>query len=129
AALAVGGYGRSQLFPFSDVDLLFLVRSESDAAARKDEISILLTALWDAGLRVSQSVRTPAECVRLAADNSELHISMLDTRFLAGDRALYGELVSLRLPAFFAKERKSLLASLVEMARQRHRGFDNTIYH
>jgi [protein-PII] uridylyltransferase len=129
AALAVGGYGRAQLFPFSDVDLLFLVRNDAEAGARKDEIATLLTALWDAGLRVSQSVRTPAECVRLAADNSELHISMLDTRFLAGDRALYEELASRRLPAFFAKERKSLLTSLVEMARQRHKGFDNTIYH
>jgi [protein-PII] uridylyltransferase len=129
ATLAVGGYGRSQLFPFSDVDLLFLVRNEPEAASRKDEVATLLTALWDAGLRVSQSVRTPSECVRLAADNSELHISMLDTRFLAGDRALYEDLVSTRLPAFFAKERKSLLTSLVEMARLRQKGFDNTIYH
>ena len=129
AVLAVGGYGRSQLFPFSDVDLLLLAGSEAEAAKRKDEISTLLTALWDAGLRVSQSVRTPAECVRLAADNSELHISMLDTRYLAGDRALYTELASRRLPAFFAKERKSLLTSLVEMAQQRHKSFDSTIYH
>ena len=129
AALAVGGYGRAQLFPFSDVDLLFLVRSESEAASRKDEISSLLTALWDANLRASQSVRTPAECVRRAGDNSELHISMLDTRFLAGDRALFEELATGKLPAFFAKERKSLLTSLVEMAQQRRKSFDSTIYH
>ncbi|MEZ5363498.1 MAG: [protein-PII] uridylyltransferase [Bryobacterales bacterium] len=129
AALAVGGYGRAQLFPFSDVDLLFLVRSEAEARERKDDIATLLTALWDANLRVSQSVRTPAECVRLAPDNSELHISMLDTRFLTGDRALYEDLASNRLPAFFAKERKTLLTSLVEMARQRHKTFNNTIYH
>jgi [protein-PII] uridylyltransferase len=129
AVLAVGGYGRAQLFPFSDVDILFLVRSESEASQRKDEISTLLTALWDASLRVSQSVRTPAECVRLAADNSELHISMLDTRFLAGDRALFEELASRKLPAFFARERKSLLTSLVELAQQRHKGFGSTIYH
>ncbi len=129
AVLAVGGYGRAQLFPFSDVDLLLLTQSDDEATRRKDEIATLLTALWDAGLRVSQSVRTPAECVRLASDNSELHISMLDTRYLAGDRVLYEELASRRLPAFFAKERKSLLTSLVDMAQQRHKGFDNTIYH
>ena len=129
AAIAVGGYGRAQLFPFSDVDLLFLVRSESEAAQRKDQIATLLTELWDAKLRISQSVRTPSECVRLASDNSELHISMLDTRYLAGDQGLYQELVSSRLPAFFAKERKSLLTSLVEMAHQRHKALDSTIYH
>ena len=129
AVLAVGGYGRAQLFPFSDVDLLFLVRSESAAEERKDDIASLLTALWDSNLRASQSVRTPAECVRRAADNSELHISMLDSRFLVGDRTLYEDLASQRLPSFFAKERKSLLGSLVEMAQQRHKSFENTIYH
>ncbi len=129
AVLAVGGYGRAQLFPFSDVDLLLLVRNEAEAESRKDEIARLLTALWDADLRASQSVHTPAECVRRAADNAELHISMLDTRFLAGDRALFDELASKKLPAFFAKERRALLSSLVEKAQQRHKGFDATIYH
>src|SRR5271170_5155183 len=57
AGLAVGGYGRRQLFPYSDIDLLLLLASEKSAAAYKTEISAFLQQLWDSGLRVSQSVR------------------------------------------------------------------------
>jgi len=128
-AVAVGGYGRSQLFPFSDVDLLFLVAREADAERFKDRISTLLTNLWDAHLRVSQSVRTPAECGRAARDNAELHVSLLDARYLSGDRALFDDLAKNRLPRFFVRERKWLIASLVEMAEKRHQSFDQTIYH
>jgi len=129
AAVAVGGYGRSQLFPYSDVDLLFLVARESDAERFKDRIASLLTSLWDAHLRISQSVRTPAECGRAARDNAELHVSLLDARYLCGDRPLYEELATTRLPRFFVRERKWLIASLVEMAEARHQSFDQTIYH
>src|SRR5438046_2232344 len=62
AVLAVGGYGRRQLFPYSDVDLLLLFASEQLMTASKGAISAFLQHLWDAGLRMSHSVRTPAEC-------------------------------------------------------------------
>ena len=129
ALLAVGGYGREQLFPHSDVDLLFLFADESAARTSKETVGRLLTAMWDAELRVSQSVRTPAECMRLAPDNSELHISLLDARFLTGDRALYADLSERTLPKFFIRERNSLLRSLSELARSRHKTFSDTIYH
>ncbi len=129
ALLAVGGYGREQLFPHSDVDLLFLFAGESAARASKETVGRLLTAMWDAELRVSQSVRTPQECMRLAPDNSELHISLLDARFLTGDRELYADLSERLLPKFFVRERNSLLRSLSELARSRHKTFSDTIYH
>src|SRR5579864_1093287 len=69
ALLAVGGYGRRQLFPYSDVDLLLLFASDKAALAHKEEIATFLQQLWDAGLRVSQSVRTPAECAELHDGN------------------------------------------------------------
>jgi [protein-PII] uridylyltransferase len=128
AAVAVGGYGRSQLFPYSDVDLLFLFNKTSEAQAQKEKISTLLTELWDSGLRVSQSVRTPAECVKLAPENAELHISLLDTRFLAGDRAFYDEFHQ-QLPRFYLREQKALLRQLVELAESRHARYGRTIYH
>jgi [protein-PII] uridylyltransferase len=128
AAVAVGGYGRSQLFPYSDVDLLFLFNKASDAQAHKERISLLLTELWDSGLRVSQSVRTPAECVKLAPENAELHVSLLDTRFLAGDREFYDEFYG-QLPRFYLREQKALLRQLVELAESRHARYGRTIYH
>ena len=129
AVVAVGGYGRSELFPYSDVDLLFLFEKESAAERSKEALSQLLTALWDAQLRVSQSVRTISELMRLVDGNSELHISLLDLRFLAGDRAIYEELASRHLPKFFVRERKSLIRSLIQLAEERRREFGDTIYH
>ena len=62
AMLAVGGFGRRELFPYSDVDLLILVQRESQTAVLKDALSEFVRLLWDAGLRLSHSVRTLAEC-------------------------------------------------------------------
>lgn len=127
--LAVGGYGRSQLFPQSDVDLLFLVADDAEAQKRSDAFSTVLAELWDAKLRVSQSVRTMAECGRFASDNPELHVSLLDARYLAGDRDLYLNLTSHTLPKFFLREQKTLTRALIEAAQDRHRDFGQTIYH
>jgi len=70
AVLAVGGYGRRQLFPYSDVDLLLLFESEKLAVDSKDAIAAFLRHLWDSDLRVSHSVRTPAECTRFTTATS-----------------------------------------------------------
>ena len=129
AAAAVGGYGRRQLFPYSDVDLLLLVKDNGKAAAKQERIGRLLTDLWDSQLRVSQSVRAPADCINLTSDNTELHISLLDTRFLCGDEAFFREFAETKLPKFYLREQKSLVRELVDSARNRWRAFGNTIYH
>ena len=103
AILAVGGYGRRQLFPYSDVDLLLLFESESQASGHKEAIAAFLQQLWDSGIRVSHSVRTPAECAEVHGSNIELNISLLDQRFLTGDRVLYAELVR-RLAPLHSRE-------------------------
>src|SRR5215469_10528170 len=72
ALLAVGGYGRRQLFPYSDIDLLLLFASERAAVDGKEVISAFLQQLWDSGLRISHSVHTPAECAEVHDDNAEL---------------------------------------------------------
>src|SRR5580692_5961176 len=92
ALLAVGGYGRRELFPYSDVDLLLLFENDRAIEDSKQLISPFLQNLWDAGLRVSHSVRTPAECAELHDGNTELNISLLDTRFLAGNERIFAEL-------------------------------------
>ena len=84
--LAVGGYGRRHLFPYSDVDLLLLVESGRLAQDAPESISAFLQTLWDSGLRIGHSVRTPEECAEIHDRNIELSVSLLDQRFLAGDR-------------------------------------------
>lgn len=128
AALAVGGFGRSELFPHSDVDVLLLVEKDIEGNAAREALSAFLRSLWDSGLRLSQSVRKIAECCELDQKNVELSVSLLDERFLTGDQALYGQL-SARLPKFFRSQRTQLISSLCEMTRVRHSKFQNTIYH
>ncbi len=128
SVLAVGGYGRRQLFPHSDVDLLLLFESERMMAGHKEAISAFLQRLWDTGMRVSHSVRTPAECAEVHDGNTELNISLLDQRYLAGDRALYAELVR-RLPRFVQANRGALVRNLSHLTRDRHAKYARTFYH
>jgi [protein-PII] uridylyltransferase len=90
ALCAVGGYGRGELAPRSDVDLLVLHR-DRDLSAMRDLAERILYPLWDARLTLGHSVRTPAECVAGARDRLEIATSLLDLRFLGGDRELADE--------------------------------------
>ena len=128
ALLAVGGYGRRQLFPYSDIDLLLLFSSDKAAIARKEEIASFLQQLWDGGLRVSHSVRTPAECAELHDGNIELSVSLLDQRRLAGDPSLYSALID-KLPRFVHGQRDALVRHLSRMTRERHTRFGGTVHH
>jgi [protein-PII] uridylyltransferase len=128
AGLAVGGYGRRQLFPYSDIDILLLFASEKSGASYKTEISAFLQQLWDSGLRVSQSVRTPAECWELHDDNIELNISLLDQRYLCGDAAIYGAMLG-KLPRSVHGHREALTRRLSRMTRERHARYNGTFHH
>jgi len=125
--LAVGGYGRKELFPQSDVDLLLLARRSFESRESKDALSEFLRILWDSGLRASHSVRTVEECCAVHEGNFELTVSLLDERVLAGDRTLYASLRE-RFARFLAAERRDLTRRLCRMARARHARFHNTIY-
>ncbi|MGO9130589.1 MAG: ACT domain-containing protein [Bryobacteraceae bacterium] len=125
--LAVGGFGRRELFPYSDVDLLLLVASASLAERQRPAIAAFLQDLWDRGLRVSHSVRAPAECCERHEQNLELTISLLDERYLAGDRALYDKLGA-GLPRFLHGERQAIRKGLCQMARERHVKAGGSIY-
>ncbi len=90
ALAALGGYGRQQQLPRSDVDVLIVhdgVRPDEVAAV----VDRLLYPLWDAGLEVGQAVRTPAECEEIASERLDAATAMLDLRYLAGDRSLSNE--------------------------------------
>ena len=128
AALAVGGYGRAELFPHSDIDVLLLAEEPLEGPAQREALSNFLRQIWDAGLRLSHSVHTPAECTELHAQNPELNVSLLDERFLAGDAGVYNRLRE-KTPKFLAQERQSLVKHLARLTRSRHEKFHNTIYH
>lgn len=84
--LAVGGYGRRELFPYSDVDVLLLVPAEADATAG-EAIVRTLQQLWDMQIPVSHAVRTVDQAIAAARADHTIAASMMDARFIAGDRA------------------------------------------
>jgi [protein-PII] uridylyltransferase len=127
-AAAIGGYGRRELFPHSDIDLLIAVESEADLGPIKEPLSECLRELWDAGLRISHSVRTLAECCRLIDGNTELHISLLDLRFLDGDSEAFRRLQT-NLPEFYSKQGPIITRRLTQLARQRHSKYNDTVFH
>lgn len=91
ALLAVGGYGRGELFPASDVDILVLL----PAAATPEiceRLSAMVGALWDIGLEIGHAVRTIDECIEAAADDITIQTNLLEARLLSGDLRLFAEL-------------------------------------
>lgn len=127
ALAAVGGFGRGELFPHSDVDLLIVVERQGLAERERSAISAFLQDLWDRGLRVSQSVHTPDECAERQEQNLELTISLLDQRYLAGDRTLHAGF-SVALAGFVHAQRAMLARDLAAMARDRHRKNGGSIH-
>jgi len=91
ALMAVGGYGRGALAPFSDIDLLFL-RPYKPTAHTESVIEYMLYALWDLGFKVGHASRTIEECLRLSRQDMTIRTSILEARRLAGDEALAEEL-------------------------------------
>ncbi|MDX6497428.1 MAG: [protein-PII] uridylyltransferase [Blastocatellia bacterium] len=91
ALLAVGGYGRAELAPYSDLDLLFLY-SGQQLGQMRPVLTNLLQLLWDAGLAVGHTFRTVGDCVTTALDDPHLRTALVNTRLLAGNKGLHNSL-------------------------------------
>jgi [protein-PII] uridylyltransferase len=91
AVVATGGYGRGQLAPGSDIDLLF-VRPFKQTAWGESVIEFILHMLWDLGLKVGHATRSLAECVRLSKQDITIRTALLEARYLWGDKGLYEDL-------------------------------------
>ena len=110
AVVAIGGYGRAELAPYSDLDLLFL-HSNYRSAQIRQLIEQVLRLLWDARLTVGHSFRTVSECVAAARADAHFQTSLVNTRLLAGNVALYDSLLS-ALEKERVKRADSLLSSI-----------------
>ncbi len=127
--VAVGGYGRSALFPHSDIDLLFLFESAEDARPYQEATAAICRALWDLRLKLGQSTHTLAEVDRLDQANPEFAIALLDCRYLAGDGELFAKLRNSVVPRLVLRERKDLLRTLAALTEARHAKYGDTIFH
>ncbi len=119
ALVAVGGYGRGELSPGSDLDLLLLVPQSAQPKDGARVASAVWYPIWDAGVRLDHSMRTPAEARRVASEDLRALLGMLDLRHLAGDETLSATLRQATLADWrgFAKRRlPDLLAACQERA-------------
>ena len=128
ALLAVGGYGRAELFPFSDVDVLVLLPDALDTdrdADLKSRIESFIGSCWDAGLEIGSSVRTLSTCLSEAAKDVTIQTALLECRLVVGN----AELMQAFEVAFFAAmdPQAFFVAKTLEM-RQRHTKYENTPY-
>ena len=124
ALVAVGGYGRGELFPYSDVDLLVLLPEAHDEAMRT-AASQFVTSCWDIGVEAGSSVRTVAECVTEAQRDVTVQTALLEGRLVCGSRLLFRELQQACEAAL--DPRAFLRAKTLEM-KQRHVKYEGTPY-
>src|SRR6267378_2758443 len=129
ALVAAGGFGRGWLFPHSDIDLLFLHAGSNSESEFKDPIRRFSQELWDLRLKLSPATRSLAECERFDPNNVEFAISLLDCRYLAGDRELFSRLREKVVPRLVGRECQNLIQNLGEITRARHHKFGNTVFH
>jgi [protein-PII] uridylyltransferase len=128
ALVAIGGYGRAQLFPFSDIDLLFCA-DKGDAAGAKDAIRRVSQALWDCGMRVSPVTRATTECERFAPENAEFGLSLLDRRMIGGDAGVFARLDERVRGKMVVRDAKAIRTELAQMTRERHAKYGDTLFH
>jgi [protein-PII] uridylyltransferase len=127
--VATGGFGRRWLFPHSDIDLLFLFADRESEQRHADAVRQLSQELWDLRLKLSPASRLLSECDRFDPSNTEFTISLLDSRYLAGDPDLFARLHDKVISKLVIREAAPLLQSLAEVTRVRHAKFGNTLFH
>ncbi|HZE91473.1 MAG TPA: [protein-PII] uridylyltransferase [Rhizobacter sp.] len=137
ALLAVGGYGRGELYPHSDIDVLVLLPAGHDLAkarsmaqgdsndALKSAVEGFITACWDIGLEIGSSVRTVEECTAESARDVTVQTALLESRYLCGSKRVFNAFRRAYLQAMDAKA--FLRAKTLEM-RQRHQKYEDTPY-
>lgn len=129
ALVATGGFGRGWLFPYSDIDILYLFGDREAEQTFKDPVRRLSQELWDLRLKLSPASRTLPECDRYDPNNTEFTVSLLDSRYLLGDRDLFRRLHDKLIPKLVVRESKNLLQGLAEVTRERYGKYGLTLYH
>jgi len=127
ALIAQGGYGRGELNPGSDIDLLVLYPQRPDAFVETVAEKVLY-ALWDTGLTVGHALRNVRDCVKLGGKDLKVKTALLDTRFLAGDRALYTQFAATMERELLKRNAPRFFRDKVAESEERHRKFGDSVY-
>ena len=123
--VAVGGYGRGELHPYSDIDLLILC---DDIEKHQETLSLFITFLWDLGFEVGHAVRTVNDCLTAGLEDVATATNLLEARWLTGDYARYEELHQLWNQHDKFWERKDFFTAKFNEQTARHKRFNDTVY-
>lgn len=127
AIVALGGYGRGELSPLSDIDLLFLYPEKSDLGLMTKLNEALLYLLWDIGFTVGHSVRSMSECLSMAQEDAVSRHSLIDARLVWGSEELVKTLGERLNREVFEKNRSVCLAQLLRDREDRYRSFGGVV--
>src|SRR2546422_3439106 len=127
AVIGQGGYGRGELNPASDIDLLFLYPWKVNPYV-ETIAEVILYALWDAGLVVGHALRNIRECSRLAERDLKVKTALLDARYLAGDEALYGEFEQKMLEEVWGQNPTAFFKEKLAESAERHARAGDPVY-
>jgi len=125
--IALGGYGRQELFPFSDIDIL-LLHDQASEGGLASAAEAMFYPLWDAGLDVGHSVRTIDDCLADAVDDFFFQVALLDARYLAGSETLFLKLQDAYRKKYIRGRRQEFLSEMIFHRDERHRRFGKHIY-
>ena len=117
--IAVGGYGRKEMAPFSDIDLLF-VTPYKQTAWGESVIETILYILWDLKMKIGYSVRTVDDCIRLGKLDTTIRTTLLEHRYLAGERSLQLNLEKKLWKELFSKSGSEFIEAKLEERVRRH---------
>jgi [protein-PII] uridylyltransferase len=127
AVVAVGGYGRGELAPHSDIDLLFL-RPYKQTPRGEQLVEFLLYMLWDLGLKVGHATRSLDECIRLAREDMTIRTAVLESRYLWGDDKLYAEFRKKFLANVVKGTAQEFVAAKLKERNERHKKLGDSRY-
>lgn len=127
AVCAVGGYGRAELYPHSDIDLLFLYPWKAAPQIESLAESVLYL-LWDLGFRVGHASRSPDECIRLGREDTTIRSNLLDIRFIVGDRNFYASTLSRLESELLHRNIRSYVSAKIDEMRSRRARFGQSAY-
>ncbi|MGB4599302.1 MAG: [protein-PII] uridylyltransferase [Trichlorobacter sp.] len=128
ALVAIGGYGRGELNPYSDVDIMFLHDGTLPAERVEEFAQKLLYFLWDLRLDVGYSVRTVADCVEMAAADTTVKTALIDCRLLTGHPALFATLRKTVFSQILTKSSDTFIKQKIAEMKRRREKYGDTIY-
>ncbi|NOQ17163.1 MAG: [protein-PII] uridylyltransferase [Methyloprofundus sp.] len=126
ALIAVGGYGRQEMFPHSDIDILVLFANDT-SDTDKQQLEQLCTVLWDTGMKLGLSVRSSAECIQAARDDQTIMTNLLESRLITGNPAIASELNTLIKDHQLWSSEDFYMAKREEQSKRYHK-FHDTAY-